>query len=153
MRRVGPVLPVVAVLALAGCGGSSGPTTSSFKAAFKVQKAKLKTLGNEIGAAVEGASSQTDAALVKQFEGLASRTTQEAGAIGQLSAPSKFKTELASLQSSLTQVAGTLREIEAAAAANDATTAKAAGEAIVTDAQQVKSIDDALTAKLGLPSS
>lgn len=118
-----------------------------------MQKAKLKTLGNEIGAAVEGASSQTDAALVKQFEGLASRTTQEAGAIGQLSAPSKFKTELASLQSSLTQVAGTLREIEAAAAANDATTAKAAGEAIVTDAQQVKSIDDALTAKLGLPSS
>jgi hypothetical protein len=139
------------MLVLVGCGGSSGPTTSSFKAEFKVQKAKLHTLGDEIGSAVEDAGNQTDAALAKQFEGLASSATSLAGALGQLNPPSKFKDELASLQSSVTQVAGTLHSIEAAAAANDAASAKAGGEAIVADAKQVKSLDETLSKKLGLP--
>jgi hypothetical protein len=44
-----------------------------------------------------------------------------------------------------------LHSIEAAAAAHDATAAKAGGEAIVAEAQQVQSDDKALSSKLGLP--
>jgi hypothetical protein len=151
MLRISPVVLVVLLL-LIGCG-SSGPTTSSFKSEFRTQKTTLTALGKDVGAAVEGASHQTDSALTKQFEGLASRATALAGALGQLNAPSQYKSELSALQSSITQVAGTLHSIEAATAANDASAAKAGGESIVANAQQVKTIDNTLSAKLGLPTS
>jgi hypothetical protein len=152
MNRVS-LVALLALVLLAGCGGSSEPSTSSFKSAFSAQKAKLKTLGTEVGTAVEGASKKTDDDLVIEFRSLASRATVLAGALGQLEAPSKYKSELATLQSSLTQVAGALHSIEAAAAAHDGNAAKAGGEELVADAQQVKSSDNALSAKLGLPTN
>jgi hypothetical protein len=158
MRRASPVL-ILTVLALAGCGGGSGttaststePSLSAFKTAFAAQKATLRALGTDVGSAVTGANHQTDAALFTQFQGLASRATALAGALGQLSPPSQYKSDLAALQSSITQVAGALHGIEAAAAAHDVSAAKAAADTLVADAQQVKSDDDALSAKLGLP--
>jgi hypothetical protein len=151
MRSVS-LAALAAVIALAGCG-SSGPSTSAFKSEFRTQKTTLNALGKDVGAAVEGASHQTDSALTTQFQALASRATALAGALGQLNAPSQYKSELSALQSSVTQVAGTLHSIEAATAANDLNAAKAGGEAIVANAQQVKSIDNTLSAKLGLPTS
>ncbi len=160
MRRFAPIV-LVALLASAGCGSSSksatttatssGPSVASFKTAFAAQKKTLTVLGKDVGAAVEGASKETDVALTKQFEGLSSRATALAGSMAQLQAPAQFRVELSSLESALTQVAGTLRQIEAAAAAHDGTAAKSGGEAIVTDAQQIKSIDVTLSTKLGLP--
>jgi hypothetical protein len=159
MRRSAPIV-LVALLAVAGCGSSSksavttaatGPSVDSFKTAFAAQKLTLTQLGKDVGVAVEGANKVADVALVKQFESLSSRATALAGSMAQLEAPAPFRAELSSLESSLTQVAGTLRQIEAAAAAHDAAAARAGGEAIVTDAQQVKAVDIALSKKLGLP--
>jgi hypothetical protein len=162
MRRLIPVGLIIGALALAGCGGSSSsgttstssePSTSAFTSAFKVQKAKLKALGEAVGAGVTGAAHKTDAELTAEFKILASRATELSGALGQLEAPAKFRGDLATLQSSLTQVAGTLHSIEAAAAAHDAGAAKAGGEAIVAEAEQVKSDDNALSSKLSIPTS
>ena len=158
MRRMAPIF-LASLLLLAGCGSSSkslqatstGPSVASFKTAFATQKKTLTSLGNDVGAAVEGANRKTDVQLAKQFEGLATRATALAGSMAQLEPPTQFKVELSSLESALTQVAGTLRQIEAAAAAHDANAAKAGGEAIVTDAQQVKAIETTLSQKLGLP--
>jgi hypothetical protein len=160
MRRISSLL-IIGLLALAGCGSSKSSTTTStgpsptalFKAAFAADKAKLTKLGEDVGAAVEGAKSQTDNALMNQFQSLGSRATVLSGALSQLEAPAQFKGELATLQSSVTQVAGSLHAIEAAAAANDAAAAKAAAEALVANAQEVKTSDNALSAKLGLPTS
>jgi len=155
LRRISPVL-LILLLVLSGCGSSSGgsePDTSAFKTAFAAQKKTLSALGKDVGAAVEGANQLNDAELVKQFEGLATRATTLAGTLAQLEVPKKFKVELSELQSSLTQVAGTLHSIEAAAAAHDAVAAKVGGEAIVVNARQVKTVDDRLSARLGLPSS
>jgi hypothetical protein len=172
MRRVIPVVLIAGTLALTGCGGSSGsagtsstsltgstsstssePSVSAFTSAFKVQKAKLRALGVSVGAAVTGAAHKSDIQLTDEFKALAARATALSGALGQLEAPAKYKADLGSLVSSLTQVAGTLHAIEAAAAANDESAAKAGGEAIVTEAEQVKSDDNALSVKLGLASS
>jgi hypothetical protein len=153
MRRISSAALALVLLALlAGCG-SSGPSKSAFTSEFKTQKATLSALGKDVGSAVEGASHESDSALTKQFEGLASRATALAGALGQLNPPSEFKSELLALQSSVTQVAGTLHSIEAAAAAHDAAAAKAGGEAIVANAKQLKSINNKLSAKLGLPTA
>jgi hypothetical protein len=163
MRRVIPVVLITGALAIAGCGGSSGsastsstnsePSTSAFTSAFKVQKAKLRALGTAVGADVTGAAHKSDIQLANEFKRLAARATELSGALGQLEAPTKYKVDLGSLVSSLTQVAGTLHAIEAAAAANDESAAKAGGEAIVAEAEQVKSDDNALSSKLGLNTS
>lgn len=154
MHRASSVLLVMLVV-LAGCGSSasSEPNSSAFKSAFAAQKKTLSALGSDVGAAVEGANRLTDVELTKQFEGLAARATTLASTLGQLEAPKKFKVEIAELQSSLTQVAGTLHSIQAAAAAHDATAAKAGGEAIIVNARQVKTVDDRLSARLGLSSA
>ncbi len=151
MRRLIPVL-LIGAIALSGCGGSgsSEPSISAFKASFEAQKPPLKELGEAVGSAVTGAASKTNGELVSEFKALATRATALAGAFGQLEAPAKYKAELAALQSSLTQVAGTLNSIEAAAAANDGNAAKAGGETIVTEGQQVKSADEKLSAALGI---
>jgi hypothetical protein len=162
MRRLIPAVLFIGALALGGCGGSSSsgtsstsaePSTTAFTSAFKVQKAKLRALGEAVGADVTGAAHKTDAQLMSEFKSLASRATELSGALGQLEAPAKYKGGLATLQSSLTQVAGTLHAIEAAAAAHDAGAAKAGGEAIVAEAEQVKSADNALSSALGLSTS
>jgi hypothetical protein len=161
MRRATPfLLAATLALALAGCGSSSstsstvtGPSVSSFKAAFTTEKAQLHALGTDVGKAVEGAAKQTDAALAAQFQSLAARATALSGSLGQLSAPTQYKAELAALQSSVTQVAGALHSIEAAAAAHDSAAAKAAAESLVVDAEQVKTDDNALSAKLGIPAT
>ena len=151
MRRLIPVL-LIGAIALSGCGssGSSEPSTSDFKASFQAQKAQLKALGEAVGSAVTGAASKTNGELVTEFKGLAARATALAGSFAQLEAPAKYKADLAALQSSLTQVAGTLNSIEAAAAANDGNAAKAGGETIVTEGQQVRNADNTLSAKLGI---
>jgi soluble cytochrome b562 len=155
MRRLSPILIALA-LVIAGCGSSgsttsSGPTTAEFKTAYSAQKVELKALGEDVGTAVAAAPKKSDAALTSEFQALASRATALAGSFGQLSAPTQYEAELATLQSSITQVAGSLHSIEAAAAAGDTQAAKAAAESLVADAQQVKSADSALSAKLGLP--
>jgi len=155
MRRLAPVL-VVLSLVIAGCGSSGsttapGPTTAEFKSAYAAQKVTLKSLGEDVGTAVAAAPKKSDAALTSEFRALASRATALAGSFGQLNVPTQYKADLAALQSSVTQVAGSLHSIEAAAAAGDAQAAKAAAEALVADAQQVKSADSTLSAKLGLP--
>jgi hypothetical protein len=151
IRRLIPIA-LTGLIALSGCGGSGSgePSTSHFKASFQAQKAQLSALGEAVGKAVSGASGKTNGELVGEFKQLAAQATALAGSFGQLEAPAKYKAELAALQSSLTQVAGTLNSIEAAAAANDASAARAGGETIVTEGQQVKAHDQALSAKLGL---
>ncbi len=150
-RRLIPIA-LTALIALSGCGssGSAEPSTSAFKASYQAQKAQLSALGEAVGKAVAHASGKTNGELVGEFRKLAARATALAGTFGQLEAPKNYKAELAALQSSLTQVAGTLNSIEAAAVANDAAAAKAGGETIFTEGQQVTTDDHHLSDKLGL---
>ena len=157
MRRLVPILAVLSLLP-AGCGGSAAttgpaPATAGFRAAFTTQKAELTALGEDVGTAVAAAPRRSDAALTAEFHALASRARALAGSLGQLSVPAPYRTELTALQSSITRVAGSLHAIEAAAAAGDPQAAKAAAEALVANAQLVKSSDGALSAALGLPAA
>jgi len=153
--RQAAAIAVTAGLAMsvAGCGGDPGPTKASFAKEFSAERAELRALGADVGTAVSTARRRTDAALATEFAALGERATKLAGSLGQLGAPKAYRGDLLSLQSSVTQVAGTLHAIQAAALAHDATAARAGGEAIVTDAAQVKTYTGVLSTKLGLPAS
>jgi hypothetical protein len=152
-RSLVTVIAAALVLPLASCGGSSGPSTASFKQAFSEQEVQLKALDVAIANAVTGARKKSNAELASEFGALANQATVRAGALGQLNPPSNYRAELDTVQSSVTQVAGTLNSIEAAAAANDVGAAKAAAETLVTEALQIKTDATALAGKLGLPTS
>lgn len=138
-------------VALAACGGSSGPSLSSFKSGFAADKTQFSKLGTDLGGAVAGAGAKSNSQLAIEFGSLASRATRQAGQLRKLKPPSKYKTELARLAAGIDIVAADLRTIAAAATAGDANAAKAAAETLAQNAAKVKAADQALTGQLGLP--
>src|SRR3954469_1343344 len=108
MRRAAAIAATAALaLVPAGCGSSSAPTKESFAKQFAQQRTQLRALGADVGAAVAGARHKSDADLAVEFRELADRATGLAGALGALSAPKQLRNDLSTLQSSVTQVAGT----------------------------------------------
>jgi hypothetical protein len=140
-------------LTLAACGGSSGPSQSSFRSAFAANKTALTALGNDVGSDVTHARGQTDLSLASQFSALATRATAEVATLRALKAPDKFKAPLGTLADGVAKAADDIHSIAAAANAHDATAAKTATESLVLDATAVKSADNALSAQLGLPTT
>jgi soluble cytochrome b562 len=136
---------------LAGCGGSSGPSLSSFKQGFVADKAQFSKLGTDLGAAVRGAGAKSNTELAAEFGALSSRATQQAALLRQLKPPSKYKTEVASLASGIDIVATNLHTIAAAATAGDPKAARAAAETLAENAAKVKAADQAVSSQLGLP--
>jgi hypothetical protein len=63
----------IAVVALAGCGGSSSDKAATFKSGFGRAGDDLQQDAVAIAGAVSGASSQTDARLQSEFSALARR--------------------------------------------------------------------------------
>jgi hypothetical protein len=170
-------IPITCLLALIGCGSSrpqsnpstaqtvgtakttptsaprstSSPSIRSLRSAFRAHETTLHTLDAEAMAIAEGANRRASGALLRQFEGsLASRATVLARTLAQLIAPSQYRSELAALQSSLTQVAVALRAMEAAAAAHDRRAARAAGQNLAIYVRRGRGDDTALGARLGV---
>lgn len=146
---------VVAGLAVAGCGGGGGSSSStaslsSFKTGFSADKAVFKALGVDLGTAISGAASKTDAQLATQFSALASRAAQQAKTIGKLNPPAKYKTQVGTLVVAFNATAADLTAISAAAAAHNVTAAEAATKKLLVDAAKVKSSDDSISKALGL---
>ncbi len=138
-------------LVLAACGGSSGPSLSAFKTGFAADKAQFRTLGTDLGAAIEGAGAKSDSALATEFDALSARATQQSAALGKLDPPAKYKAELGRLTSGFRAIASDLQAIATAASAHNAQAARRATTTLVQNAAKIKASDDVLTAALGLP--
>lgn len=138
-------------VALAGCGGSSGPSLSAFKTGFAADKVQFRQLGADLGAALQSAAKKTDAEIAAEFGALSARGTQQAAQLRKLNPPAKFKSDLDQLAASFDTVATDLHTIAGDATASNAAAAKAASETLVVHSATVKTIDRSLTAKLGLP--
>jgi hypothetical protein len=148
--------PVVAgaitlALAVAGCGGSSAPSLSAFKAGFKTDKATFRQLGLDLQKAITGAQAKTDAQLATEISALASRASAQASAIAKLNPPAKYKADAHQLAAGFRAVSADLSAIAHAAVKHDAATAKSATVTLLHDAAKVKTSDDAITKGLGLP--
>jgi hypothetical protein len=144
---------VLLAIALAGCGGSSGPSLSSFKSGFAKDKTDFKKLGADLQTALTKAGSKTDVQLATELGTLSKRAKQQAAQLSKLNPPAKFKTDLHTLVTSLNSVGGDLSQIATAATKHDAKAARALTTTLVQNASKVQSSETALTKGLGLPSS
>ncbi len=150
-RRVAIVL--AAALSLAGCGGSSGPSPSEFRAGFKADRAQFTRLGADIGAAITSAAKQSNAALASEFGHLAARTSRQQAQLRRLRSPAGYRARLRSAISELGRVATDLTAISAAAGSGNAATAKSSAAQLVRDSLAFQSTERSLTQGLGLAAS
>lgn len=151
-RTLASGLVLLAVL-LGGCGGSSGPSLSSFKSGFAKDKAQFRKLGTDLQTALTKAGSRTDAELATQLGTLSTRAKQQASQLAKLNPPAKFKSNLHTLVTSLNAVGSDLGQIATAATKHDAKTARALTTTLIHNASKVQSSDTALTKGLGLPAT
>jgi hypothetical protein len=127
-------------------------SVSGFKIAYAAEKVKFSQLGSDLGKAVEGAGSKSNAQLATEFHALSVRAAQQAARLANLRPPAKYANDLAQLTTSFAAVASDLTAIATAATNGAPTAAKSATEQLVRDAAKVKAHDTALTTALGLRS-
>ncbi len=134
---------ILAALALAACGGSSGgdaPTTADFRTEYAPISAVIRGIGDDIGAAVTTAKTKTDAQLQSQFGDLAKRTGDAATALADTHPPddAAIKQARTELITGVRQGASDLAAISSAASLSDAAAAKAATIKLVEHSAGVK---------------
>jgi hypothetical protein len=152
-NRIAISAATLVTLALAGCGGSSGPSLSAFKSGFSADKTQFRKLGTDLASAVTGAQQKTDDQLATELSALAARAKQQASQLSKLKPPSKYKTELNNLVSAFNAVGSDLTSIATAATKHDAAAAGSATKTLIKDAAKVKTADTSVSKGLGLPTS
>lgn len=144
---------VAVAAALAGCGGAGGPSLSAFKTGFATAGAGNPQFGADLVSAVQTAPRKTNAQLATEFEQLSARARGEATQLRRLDPPSKYQAQLGLLVTGFGTVRSDLHAISLAAAAGDVTGARDSTVKLLKDADHTRTLDRALTAKLGLRQS
>ena len=143
--RLRLALPL-ALLALAGCGKSE---KDKYIDEFKPLNDKLLDVGRDLGAAVQGADSQSDAALAKQFGALARRLDGVNREIAGLDTPSDLEDEARELNGRIDDTVRDLKDIEKAARSEEAEDAAAATVQLAADSEEVNAAQNKLARATG----
>lgn len=142
---------VVALVPLAGCGGSSSSDqTAKFKSGLSPAVNALKKTSQSIGTAIEHASGETDAQIASTFSDLAKRWQDDVSQLETLKPPSNLAATFNTLTAASSRAETDLNAIVVAAKTHSATAAEQASAALVTDVSSAKSASTKLTDKLGI---
>jgi CRISPR/Cas system-associated protein Csm6 len=142
---------LAALVLLAGCGGgSSSDQTAKFKTDFGSVVNQLRDTSRSIGAAIQQASSQTDAQIGTTFQGLASRWQTQLTRLQTLKPPSNVSTEFNTLTGAAGRAEAYLTAIAAAAGSHSNTAATKATTSLITDIMSAKSASTTITQRLGI---
>ncbi len=154
MKRASITAALLTVaVAVAGCGGSSGPSLSTFKSGFATDKKTFRQLGLDLQKAIVGAQGKTDAQLAAEIGALSTRARAQAASLAKLEPPSKYKADLQNLVAGFGSVATDLSQIAHAAGQHNNAAAREATQTLLKDASKIKTSDDAITAGLHLPAT
>jgi hypothetical protein len=138
---IAALLMVVAVVVLAACGGGGDETTvADFRKVYAPISAEVRALGDDVGAAVQGAADESDASLATEFADLAERTNEVAAELAGADVPDDtgIQTTRADLVAGLRDAAGDLAAISRAAESSDADAAKAATIALLESSGEIR---------------
>lgn len=143
------LLPAVGAT-LAGCG-SSGDRAAAFPAAYRASSAQVRTIGEQVTAALGAAGGQDDAVVAATFTRLAARARTTARGLRALPAPADARAATLRLAAAVDRAAVDLAAIAAAARAGDVRAAGAASEAVVTDSLPIREARVALDRIVAAP--
>lgn len=149
-RRSLLIVTVIAVL-VAGCGGDNDATKkkdADFKEDATAAATQTSQLGKDLGSAIEGAGSTTDAQLAKTFSDLTSRARAVVAKLRALEPPDKARQKVDDLAAALSTGAKDLAAIATAVRSSDAAGARTATQTLVSDSPAIKTANDALKAEL-----
>ena len=146
LRLATPLALLVLAVPIAACGESE---KDKYIDDFKPLDDKLLDVGGELGAAVGGADSQSDAALAKQFGALATRLEGVNKDIAALDTPSDLEDEAKALNDRIDATVGDLEAIEKAAREHDAEDAAAATVQLAADSEEVNAAQNKLAKATG----
>ncbi len=133
-------------LPVAGCGESE---TDKYIDDYSPLNDELLDVGRDLSTALEGVESKSDAALAKQFGGLATRLEDVSKQIAALDTPADLKDESKALTEQLDTTTGDVEDIAKAAQENDAEAAAAATVQLSSDAQEVNKAQNKLARATG----
>jgi hypothetical protein len=153
---------VAALVLLCNCGGSSSSSSSSgaqasststsqpsgagqFKAAVVPVLNQFKSASQATGAALEHASTQTDAQLAATFRQLAAKWQGALTKLETLQPPPRFTAAFSRLKGQVSKVTADLAAISSAAQSHDAAAAKAASTKLVKDILSAKATSTTLS--------
>ena len=133
-------------LALAACGQNE---KEKYVDDFKPLNDKLLSLGQDLGAAIQGAESKSDEALARQFSSLATRLEGVNEDIAALETPADLRDEAKALRDTLDDAIGDIEDIAKAARGKDAQAAAAATVELAADSEDVNAAQNKLARATG----
>jgi hypothetical protein len=147
-RAIATTLSVTALFAMpvAGCGQSD---KDKYIDDYKPLNDKLLKLGTSLGAAVNGASKESNTALSAKFAKLSGQFTTLSKDITALDTPSDLKDESKALTDSLDSTQKDVDAISKAAKASDPSAARSATVKLASDAQKVNTNQNKLAKATG----
>lgn len=157
MRRFTiPSLALLAALVLAACGGGGDatPSKADWQKDYAPLNTQIKTLGQQVGDAINTAEGKSASSLATQFQSLADEATAAANDLSKVETPDDqgIKQNQQDLVTALKQGANDLHAISAAATANDSKAAAAAAQKLVADSADIRGPRQALEKQLGATS-
>jgi hypothetical protein len=140
---------VAALVLVAGCGGSSGSSssdeTAKFKASYGSVGTQFKEISHAIGTAVEQARTQSDAQLAVKFHGLAARWQDQLSKLETLRPPANLAATFNTLNGAASRTEADLNAIVAAAETHNKSAAEQASASLVNDIESAKSASTTIT--------
>jgi hypothetical protein len=130
------VLLLAAALLVSACGEDKAET---FKQDFKPLNAQIVKLGQDVGAAVTGASGKSNAQLQASFDALAKRTGTLRAKVDELDAPDDLKGDQKDLVNAMADARDALGQIADAAGQNDPQAARRATIQLVAASDDLRS--------------
>lgn len=150
LRPVALLLLAVAAVALAACGSDNGGD-SSYEKDAKATVLAVRAAGDKLGTVLQGASSQTDAALTSQLEAVQTQTAAALAKIKALDPPDDKAQKLVdALATAFSRANTDVVKLTDAVTANDPTGARSATEQLVKDSPAVKVANNALGLSVGV---
>ncbi len=145
-RLATPLALLALAVSLAACGESE---TDKYVDDYKPLNDKLLEVGSDLGTAIDGVESKSDAALAKQFTALAARLEGVNKEIAALDTPADLQDEAKALNKTLGAATRDVEDIAKAARENDAQSAATATVQLSSDAQDVNTAQNKLAKATG----
>lgn len=146
MFRTRPVAITVVVLAsslpIAACGG--GGDDENFKEDYNAAVKPLTELNSDIGNSLGGAGGQSNQAIAKEFDKLASKAQETRENLAELDPPEDAKEEFDNLVSALKDGADDLKAVADAARDGNPAKARQAGQDLVKSGTAVQEAETKL---------